>query len=113
MEPFLQRNNSDGKTEFLTETEVCDIDQMLSLQNALNLSDHQKYLILNKHFPPLNDRIEYPHKVIHGCNRSCKFDYMLDNFVYSKAKDRVYCIYCALFLTEEKRNNLNFFVNVG
>ena len=40
-------------------------------------------------------------------------DYLSDNFVYSKNKDEVYCSYCVLFLTEEKRKSLKSFVNVG
>ena len=42
LEPFLQSNIDDGKTEASTESEVYDIGQILSSQNASNLSDHQK-----------------------------------------------------------------------
>ena len=109
-EPSLQSNTGGGKTEVSTEPELYDIGQISSSKNASNLSDHQKYLIfLNKHFHPL----KYPQKVLHICNRGCKSDYPSDNFVYSKIKDEVHCIYCELFLTEEKRKSLKSFVNVG
>ena len=50
--------------------------------------------------------MKYSQKVLHGCNRSSKSDYLSDNFLYSKTKDQVYCIYWALFLKEEKRKSL-------
>ena len=34
-------------------------------------------------------------------------------FVYSISSDSVLCIHCALFVSQEKRKNLNAFVNVG
>ena len=34
-------------------------------------------------------------------------------FVYSVSSDSVFCIHCALFLPQEKRKNVNTFVNVG
>ena len=112
-EPSLQSITSDGKTRVSTESGVYNVGQILSSQNASNLSDHQKYLVLNKHFRPLNDQMKYPQKVLHGCNRICKSDYLSDNFVYSKTKDEIYCIYSTLFLTEEKRISLKSFVNEG
>ena len=54
--------------EVSTQSEVYDIGQILSFQNALNLSDHQKGLILNKHFHPLNNQMKYLQKVLHGYN---------------------------------------------
>lgn len=35
------------------------------------------------------------------------------HFVYSKTKDELYCIYWALFLIEEKRENLNLLLTLG
>ena len=65
-EPALESNTSDGKTEVSTESEVYDIGQILSSQNASNLTVHQKYLILNKHLRLLNNQIKYPQKVYMG-----------------------------------------------
>ena len=93
-------------------SKVYDIGQILPSQNASHLSDHQKYLTLNKHFCPLSCQMKYLQKVLHGCNRSCKSSYLLDNFLYNKTKDEVYCIYCALFLTEEKRKSLKCVVKL-
>ena len=70
LEPSLQSDDGDGKTEVSTESEVYDIDQILSFQNESNLSDYQKYLILNKHFRPLNDQMKYL-QVLHVCVRVC------------------------------------------
>ena len=46
--------------------------------------------------------MKYTQKVLHGCNRNCKYDNLSDNFIYSKTKDKFYWIYCALSLTEKK-----------
>ena len=45
--------------EVSTKPEVYDIDQILSSQNASNLSDHQKYLTLNKQCRSLNEKMLY------------------------------------------------------
>ena len=38
---------------------------------------------------------------LHGCNRSCSF-YCLNNlFVFSTSSDSVFCIHCALFVSQE------------
>ena len=56
--------------------------------------------------------MEYPQTFLHGCNRSCKSEYLSNNFVYSNQNGEIYCTYCTLFLTEEKQN-LKSFVNSG
>ena len=112
LEPSLQSNAGDGKMRVPAGSKVYDIGQILPSQNASHLFDHQKYLTLNKHFRPLSCQMKYLQNVLHGCNRSCKSSYLLDNFLYNKTKDEVYGIYCALFLTEEKRKSLKCVVKL-
>ena len=69
--------------EVSTQSEVYDIGQILSFQNALNLSDHQKGLILNKHFHPLHNQMKYLQKVLHGYNRHCKIRLPMRQFCLS------------------------------
>ena len=75
-------------------------------------SGHQKHEILNKHFRRLGNWMEFPQFFLHGCNKSCKSEYLSDNFVCSKLQEEVHCIYGALFLTEEKCKNPKSFVSI-
>ena len=76
------------------------------------VSDNLKYRILKTHFKPDGD-FTFPKTCLHGCNRSCRLNYLNNLFVYSASSDFVFCINCALFVSQEKRKNLNTFVNVG
>ena len=76
------------------------------------VSDDLKYRILKTHFKPDGD-FTFPKTYLHGCNRSCRLNYLNNLFVYSASSDFVFCIYCALFVSQEKRKNLNTFVNIG
>ncbi|XP_065678132.1 uncharacterized protein LOC136093132 [Hydra vulgaris] len=56
---------------------------------------------------------QFPKTLKHGCKRACKEEYLQNRFVYSKSEDAVYCIYCTLFLKQNKKNFLGAFVNRG
>ena len=76
------------------------------------LTDHEKYTILKNHFVP-DEKYVFRKTLKHGCNRSCKKDYLSDCFVYSSKEDSVFCIFCTLFLNDDKRRSLGAFVNQG
>ena len=44
----------------------------------------------------------YPKAILHECQRSCKFVYLYNSFVYGISDDAVYCIESAMFLSLEK-----------
>ena len=69
------------------------------------LTDHEKYTILKNHFVP-DEKYIFKKTLKHGCNRSCKKNYLSDCFVYSSKKDSVFCIYCTLFLNDDKTSAL-------
>ena len=69
-------------------------------------------------------RFYFPKIYLHRCNRSCSLNYLNNLFVYSTSSDSVFYINCELicislrthlhlFVSQEKRKNLNTFVNVG
>ena len=49
----------------------------------------------------------------HDCYRSCRRENLSECFVYSPKKDGVYCIFCSLFLTADRKISLGSFVNYG
>ena len=49
----------------------------------------------------------FPKTYLHGCNRSCSLNYLHILFVYTTSSDSVFCIHGALFVSQEKRKNLN------
>ena len=81
-------------------------------QTPKAFTEHEKYIILKNHFHP-SERYEFKKTFNHGCYRSCKREHLSDCFVYSPQKDGVFCIYCVLFLSENKKRSLGSFVNKG
>lgn len=61
----------------------------------------------------LNNQVKYPQNGLCGFDRNSKPKYLSDNFVNSTTKDELYCIYCTLFITEDKRKMLASFFNTG
>ena len=96
----------------VTVSSCYDIGQMVSLSGLEKLSSHEMYSILKNHFKPYKT-YAFPKVYLHGCQRSCKIEYLYSSFVYSKKEDAVYCINCALFLPTDKRRALGSFVNTG
>ena len=76
--------------------EICDLGKILSSRDPSTLSDHEKYKILKNHFKP-DVNFNFPKKLLHTCNRSCKTDYLTHEFVNSSSKDIVFSVYCTLF----------------
>ena len=96
----------------ITVSSCYDIGEIVSLGGLEKLSSHEKYSILKSHFKPYKNYV-FPKVNLHGCQRSCKIEYLHSSFVYSKKEDAVYCISCALFLPTDKRRALGSFVNIG
>ena len=96
----------------VTVSSCYDIGEIVSLGGLEKLSSHEKYSILKSHFKPYKTYV-FPKVHLHGCQRSCKIEYLHSRFVYSKKEDEVYCINCALFLPTDKRRALRSFVNTG
>ena len=93
-------------------TEPYDIIIALGYVEQESLSDELKYRILKTHFKT-DGNFTFLKTYLHGCNRSCSLNYLNNLFVYSISSDSVSSIHCALFVSQEKRKNLNTFVNVG
>ena len=93
-------------------TEPYDIAIALKYVEKQTLSEELKYGISKTHFKPDGD-FTVPKSYLHGCNPSCSLNYLNNLFVYSTSSDSVFYIHCALVVSQEKRKNLNKFVNVG
>ena len=91
-------------------TEPHDIAIALKYVEKESLSDKLMYRILKTHFKP-DGNFTFPKTYLHRFNRSCSLNYLNNLFVYSISSDSVFCIHCALFVSQEKRKNLNTFVN--
>ena len=89
-----------------------DIGDILRDNFISNLTDHQKYMRYKNHFVP-DSSYWFPKSFQHGCNRSCKPNYLSSSFVYSKNDDAVFCLYCSLFCNRDTRSQLSSFVKQG
>ena len=96
----------------VTVSSCYDIGEIVSLGGLEKLSSHEKYSILKNHFKPYKTYV-FPKVHLHGCQRSCKIEYLHSSFVYSKKEDAVYCINCALFSPTDAQRALGSFVNTG
>ena len=93
-------------------TEPYDIAIALKYVEKETLSDDLKYRIVKSLFKPDGD-FTFPKTYLHGSNWLCNLNYLNNLFVYSTSSDSVFCIHCALFVSQENRKNLNTFVSVG
>ena len=86
-----------SSSETFAPFEIYDLGEILSSRNpSSTLSDHEKYKFLKNHFKP-DVNFNFPKKLLHNCNRSCKKDYLKHEFFCSSSKDSVFCVYCTLF----------------
>ena len=88
------------------------IREKVSLGGLEKLSSNEKYSILKNHFKA-NKTYIFQNVHLHGCQSSCKIEYLTSSSVYSKKEDVVYCINCALVSPSDKRRTLGSFVNTG
>ena len=93
-------------------TDPYDIAIALKYVKKETLSDELKYRILKTPFK-LDGDFTFSKTYLQGCNWSRSLNYLNNLFVYSTSKDSVICIHCSLFVSHEKRKNLNTFVSVG
>lgn len=88
--------------------DVATIDDIGVLLNSMpqtvirNLAPEQKYSLLINHFKP-SIRYKFPSQYADGCNRSCQYQYFIDNpwFAYSKMEDGIFCLPCVLFASKD------------
>ena len=76
------------------------------------LSAHENYKFFKDNLKQ-SVKMNFPKTLKHGCNRSCKEEYLKNGFVYSKKHDAVLCVYCVLFLPSSKKQSLGAFVQRG
>ena len=82
----------------VTVSSCYDIREIVSLGGLEKLSSHEKYSILKNHFKPYKTYV-FLKVHLHGCQRSCKIEYLHSSFVHSKKEDAVYCIIVHCFHT--------------
>ena len=60
--------------------EIYDLGEILSSRDpSSTLPDYEKYKILKNHFKP-DINFNFPKKLLHNCNSSCKTDYLTHEF---------------------------------
>ena len=80
--------------------------------NFDTLSQDDKDIVLKNRFVP-EANFDFPKTIKHTCNCSCKSAYISNSIIYSCQDNAVYCIYCVLFISKDRRNILSAFVNRG
>ena len=97
-----------SSSETFAPFEIFDLGQILSSRNpSSTLSDHEKYKILKNHFKP-DVNFNFPNKLLHNSNCSCKKDHVTHEFVYSSSKDSVFCVYCTLYPDIQRKLRSSF-----
>ena len=83
--------------------------QSMPQSSIRQLTPKLKYTIFNNHFKPTSN-YKFPSHYVDGCNRSCQYQYFVDNpwFVYSKMENGIFCLPCVLFASKP---DLGQFVN--
>lgn len=91
---------------------VYDINDVMD-ENSKNVTDHEKYVMFKDHFRP-GENNEFKKKTLkYGCYRLCKREHLSECFAYSPKNGGVYCIFCSLFLTADRKRSLGSFVING
>ena len=103
---------SKGDSEITENKErLYDIRELSDEKQDL-LSAHEKYKFFKDNLKQ-SVKMNFPKTLKHGCNRSCKEDYLKSGFVCSKKHNALFCIYCVLFLPSSKKQSLGAFVQRG
>ena len=83
-------------------TEPYDITIALKYVGKESLPVELKYRLFKTHFKP-DGNFTFPNTYLHGCNHSCSLNYLNNLFVYFISSDSVFCIHCALFVSQEEK----------
>ena len=75
-----------------------DFGRVVEMKAQVNLTDHQKFFLLKKHFVPSSNH-KFPTRMINNISRHFQLSWLKNNpgLVYSESKDGGYCKYCILF----------------
>ena len=86
----------------VSQTEPYGIAIALKCAENEAFSDKLKYRIFKTHFKPNGD-FTFPKIYLHRPNRSCSLSFLNNLFVFRTLRDSVFCIHCALSLSQEER----------
>lgn len=75
-----------------------DFGRVVQIKTQVNLTDHQKFFLLKKHFVP-SSNYKFPTRMISNIPRHFQHIWLKRNpgLVYSESKNGGYCKYCILF----------------
>ena len=99
----------ESSEEASSEQKVYGIGDVMD-EKCKNVTDHEKYVMLKNHFQP-GEKYEFKKTLKRGCYRSCRREHLSECFVCSPKNDGVYCIFCSLLLTADRKRLLSSFVN--
>ena len=90
-----------------------DFGRVVQIKTQVNLTDHQKFCLLQKHFVP-SSNYKFPIRLLSSIPRRFQHSWLKSNpgLVYSESQNGGYCKYCVLFGKCEPRvKELGIFVN--
>jgi len=75
-----------------------DLGKIVKLKLERHLTDHEKYMLLKKHFVPASN-FKFPPRIFNGYTRHFQVAWLkrYDGLVYSVSEDGGFCKYCVLF----------------
>ena len=75
-----------------------DFGRVVQIKTQVNLTDHQKFFLLKKHFVPSSNH-KFPTRMISNIPRHFQHSWLKSNpgLVYSESENGGYCKYCVLF----------------
>ena len=89
-----------------------DFGKVVQLKAYQKLTDHEKLILLTKHFIPRRN-YKFPPRLVSGRNRHFQQSWLdqYNGLVYSETENGRFCKYCVLFATESPSMELGVFVN--
>ena len=75
-----------------------DFGRVVQIKTQVNLTDHQKFFLLQKHFVP-SSNYKFPTRILSNTPRHFRHSWLKSNpgLVYSESQNGGYCKYCVLF----------------
>ena len=107
-----QVHTCDNSSELHPAVSSGDFGKVVLLKADRNLTDHEKFTLLTKHFIPPRS-YKFPARPVSGRNRHFQQNWLdqYDGLVYSESEDGGYCKYCVLFARDGPTMELGVLVN--
>ena len=110
--PDSGRGESSGSSVLHPAISSGDFGKVLPLKANRKLTEHEKFILLTKHFIPPRS-YKFPVRFVSGRDRCFQHSWLAqyNGLVYSESEDGGFCKYCVLFAVDGPAMELGILVN--